>query len=88
MSTRRNFLKLGALFVPAAIVGPRVGYSFLWAKPEAATFIVYRAWTYDIVHEGVVGSDGRIQFEMPLELGTYRVRVTHPVERALSLGGT
>jgi hypothetical protein len=29
---RRNFLKLGALFVPA-LVEPRRAYSFLWAKP-------------------------------------------------------
>jgi hypothetical protein len=31
---RRNFLKLGALFVPAAIaiVEPRRVYSFLWAR--------------------------------------------------------
>lgn len=31
MSSRRNFLKLGALFVPAAIAEPRRVYSFLWA---------------------------------------------------------
>jgi hypothetical protein len=31
VNTRRNFLKLGALFVPAAIVEPRRVYSFLWA---------------------------------------------------------
>lgn len=35
MTTRRNFLRLGALFVPAAIVAPRVAYSFLWAKYHA-----------------------------------------------------
>lgn len=34
MNTRRDFLKLGALFVPAAIVGPRVAYSFLRASVE------------------------------------------------------
>jgi len=31
---RRNFLRLGALFVPAAIVEPRRVYSFIWARPE------------------------------------------------------
>ena len=30
---RRNFLRLGALFVPAAIVEPRRVYSFIWAPP-------------------------------------------------------
>lgn len=31
MIDRRNFLKLGALFVPAAIAEPRRACSFLWA---------------------------------------------------------
>jgi hypothetical protein len=31
---RRNFLRLGALFVPAAVVEPRRVYSFIWARPE------------------------------------------------------
>jgi hypothetical protein len=30
---RRNFLKLGALFVPV-VAAPTVAYSFIWAKPE------------------------------------------------------
>lgn len=33
MVTRRDFLRLGALFVPVA-AAPTVAYSFLWAKPE------------------------------------------------------
>jgi hypothetical protein len=33
---RRNFLKLGALLVPAAIVEPRRVYSFIWAKRSAS----------------------------------------------------
>jgi len=31
---RRNFLRLGALFVPAAVIEPRRVYSFIWARPE------------------------------------------------------
>ena len=31
---RRNFLRLGSLFVPA-VVAPTVAYSFLWARPES-----------------------------------------------------
>lgn len=34
MNTRRNFLKLGALFVPAAIIAPRVAYSFLRPRDD------------------------------------------------------
>lgn len=33
---RRNFLKLGALFVPA-VVTPAVVYSFLWSRSETRT---------------------------------------------------
>ncbi len=33
MTTRRDFLRLGALFVPA-VVAPSVAYSFLWARRE------------------------------------------------------
>jgi hypothetical protein len=32
MTTRRDFLKLGALFVPV-VAAPTVAYSFLWARP-------------------------------------------------------
>jgi len=40
---RRNFLRLGALFVPAALVEPRRVYSFIWATPEPppGKWIVY-----------------------------------------------
>jgi hypothetical protein len=31
---RRNFLRLGSLFVPV-VVAPTVAYSFLWARPES-----------------------------------------------------
>lgn len=34
MNTRRDFLKLGALLVPAAVVAPRIAYSFLHASPS------------------------------------------------------
>src|SRR3954471_2612079 len=37
---RRNFLKLGALFVPAALVEPRRADSFIWARPPE-TFDVF-----------------------------------------------
>lgn len=30
---RRNFLKIGALFVPV-VAAPTVAYSFLWGSPE------------------------------------------------------
>jgi hypothetical protein len=30
---RRGFMRLGALFVPAAVVAPRRAYAFLWARP-------------------------------------------------------
>lgn len=33
MTGRREFLKLGALFVPA-VVAPRIAYSFLWDRQE------------------------------------------------------
>lgn len=32
MTTRRDFLKLGTLFVPV-VAAPTVAYSFLWARP-------------------------------------------------------
>lgn len=34
---RRQFLRVGALFVPAVVV-PRVAYSFIWAPPAPAVF--------------------------------------------------
>lgn len=44
MIDRRNFLKLGALFVPAAVVEPRRVYSFLW-EPSARDFELFE---YDV----------------------------------------
>jgi hypothetical protein len=53
--SRRQFLKLGALFVPAAAavaIAPRVAYSFIWAKPKIAGRI-YRAHEFELLFNGV-----------------------------------
>lgn len=42
---RRDFLRLGALFVPAAGIAPRIAYSFLRA-PEAITCVDIRKMTF------------------------------------------
>jgi hypothetical protein len=90
MTTRRDFLKLGALWLPA-LAAPRVAYSFLRAKPEkeitfsldpggisqmAVTYWVVKDGMYRVVYEG----HGAPTFKIG-EQGPYLVSVRQNMSR-------
>lgn len=83
---RRNFLRLGALFVPAAIVEPRRVYSFIWARPDNQ-FDRFAA-LYGVIERGILENDEALRARIARSIEDNRRRLQREVQEAwgLSLG--